>query len=316
MKQQIPCEVVQDLLPIYVDGLTKENTTRLVEQHLQQCPVCRRIYEEMTQQVQPESGQVQKIDYLKKLRRQRWKLAGGCVAVVLAMVAAVVLGRLFVWGYPVQQYVVQVQQQEDILLVQGMMTDSATVFCRSRVVEGENGTELVIYGCLSSPWNRDGSFEVAYDMEQGPLLVQGEQYLPDGSVITQQAFALYEAKNPYIGDFPADAKLAQILQTGTQVGPFLNQLYTSQEPYAWELQFEQELTETQRQTMQRHACVLLALIENCGEIRWTYPQNGTVQQESLTREQAAEMLGRDPADFAQSPQTVQQLLELLSLSFE
>lgn len=313
MKQQMPCEVVQDLLPLYVDGLTRETSAQLVEQHLQQCQTCRRMYEDMVQQVQPEGAPMPKIDYLKKLRRQRWELAASCVAAVLAMAAAAVLGRLFVWGYPVQQYMVQVQQQEDVLMVQGMMTDSATVFCRSRVVQGDKGAELVIYGCLASPWNRDGGFEVAYEMGQGSLLVQGSQYFPDGSVITQQAFALYEAKNPYIGNASADVKLAGILQTGTQVGAFLNQLYTSQEPYAWELQFQQELTEAQKQTMQRHACVLLALIENCGEIRWTYPQNGVVQRESLSREQAADMLRQDPQYFAKSPQMVQQLLECVRL---
>ena len=63
--------------------------------------------------------------------------------------------------------------------------------------------------------------------------------------------------------------------------------------------------------MQRHACVLLSLIGNCGEIRWTYPQDGAQVQGSLNREQATQLLGKAPAEFAQSPQTVQELLDIL-----
>ena len=39
--QNLPCEVVRDLLPSYVDGLTSETTTALVEAHLDTCPDCR-----------------------------------------------------------------------------------------------------------------------------------------------------------------------------------------------------------------------------------------------------------------------------------
>lgn len=314
MKQKLACEVVQDLLPLYIDRLTQPKTTELVQEHLVQCESCHKMYEEMVGEM-PQQAELRRkeIDYLKKVRRRSWRLAAACVAGVLAIVAAVVLGWLFVWGYPVQQYVVQVQRQEDTLFIKGIFTDSATVFSRYQVEDGEYGPQLVVYGCLPSPWNHDGSFEAAYPLESGSLMVQGEQYWWDGRVITQKAFALYAAKNPYIGNAPANGQLVQILQTGTKVGSFLNQLYTSKEPYAWELQFREELTDAQVEEMQRHACVLLALIGNCGEIRWTYPQDGAQVQGSLDREQATQLLGKAPAEFAQSPQAVQQLLDMLWL---
>lgn len=312
MKQKLVCEVVQDLLPLYIDRLTQPKTTELVQEHLAQCENCHKIYEEMTGDMPQEQEVFRRrdIDYLKKVRRNSWWLAAVCVAGVLAIVAAVVLGRLFVWGYPVQ-YIAEVQQQENVLHIKGMFPDSATVFSRYRVEEGKYGPQLVVYGCLPSLWNHNGGFEIEYELEQEPLVVEGDQYLPDGSIITQQAFTLYEAKNPYIGNAPANGKLAQILQTGTKVGPFLNQLYTSAEPYAWELQFKEELTDAQVEEMRRHACVLLAMIGNCGEIRWTYPQDGVQVEGSLSREQAKQLLGKEAADFAQSPQTVQQLLDEL-----
>lgn len=34
MKQNIPCELIRDLLPLYVDGLTSEVSNREIKEHL------------------------------------------------------------------------------------------------------------------------------------------------------------------------------------------------------------------------------------------------------------------------------------------
>ena len=38
----VTCKVIQDLLPIYNDGLASEDTIALVEKHLHECPNCRK----------------------------------------------------------------------------------------------------------------------------------------------------------------------------------------------------------------------------------------------------------------------------------
>ena len=38
MKDNLPCAVVRDLLPIYVEGLTEPETNAAVEAHLKTCP--------------------------------------------------------------------------------------------------------------------------------------------------------------------------------------------------------------------------------------------------------------------------------------
>ena len=37
---ELPCAVVEDLLPAYVEGLTSEETRAAVEAHLASCPAC------------------------------------------------------------------------------------------------------------------------------------------------------------------------------------------------------------------------------------------------------------------------------------
>ncbi len=41
------CKVIQDLLPLYVDGCCSEESAELVQEHLNVCPLCKRIKWEM-----------------------------------------------------------------------------------------------------------------------------------------------------------------------------------------------------------------------------------------------------------------------------
>lgn len=38
------CEIVQDLLPMYVEGLTSESSNQFVEEHIDSCPECLNYY--------------------------------------------------------------------------------------------------------------------------------------------------------------------------------------------------------------------------------------------------------------------------------
>lgn len=47
MKNELSCEVVQDLLPSYVDCLTSDVTNQSIETHIQNCTSCREILNRM-----------------------------------------------------------------------------------------------------------------------------------------------------------------------------------------------------------------------------------------------------------------------------
>ena len=47
MITKLPCEIVMDLLPSYIDELTSEISTEAVEEHLKECEKCKNILEEM-----------------------------------------------------------------------------------------------------------------------------------------------------------------------------------------------------------------------------------------------------------------------------
>ena len=42
---KITCNIIEDLLPLYVDDMVSEDSRQLVEEHLKTCPACRKMQE-------------------------------------------------------------------------------------------------------------------------------------------------------------------------------------------------------------------------------------------------------------------------------
>lgn len=42
-----PCPMIQDLLPLYVDQICSQESRRAVEEHVENCPLCRARLEEL-----------------------------------------------------------------------------------------------------------------------------------------------------------------------------------------------------------------------------------------------------------------------------
>ena len=48
------CEIIQDLIPVYHDGIASEETSRAMRLHLKNCPDCRRYYAQYCRSMQLE----------------------------------------------------------------------------------------------------------------------------------------------------------------------------------------------------------------------------------------------------------------------
>ena len=84
------CEIIRDLLPIYIDGLASEETAKLVENHLARCKACRTILERMKTPV-PEYDPVKNAEFRQVLKKQRNRTTR---KIVLFSVLAVILAAL------------------------------------------------------------------------------------------------------------------------------------------------------------------------------------------------------------------------------
>lgn len=51
------CEVIQDLLPLYIDGCCSDTSSKLVIEHIKSCPECRKMYEAMSKNTEAHLNQ-------------------------------------------------------------------------------------------------------------------------------------------------------------------------------------------------------------------------------------------------------------------
>ena len=92
------CGIIDDLLPLYVDGACSDESKAAIEAHLASCKACREKLERMqTETVVSEtvksSGEITVAKYAKKVRKHRIKLAVSAVAILV--IAACLLSLVF-----------------------------------------------------------------------------------------------------------------------------------------------------------------------------------------------------------------------------
>lgn len=68
MDKRLDCEIVRDLLPSYVDGLTSSITDKTLEEHLADCTDCTAALQRMKEPEAQEVPPAAEVDYLKKVR--------------------------------------------------------------------------------------------------------------------------------------------------------------------------------------------------------------------------------------------------------
>lgn len=65
------CQIVEDLLPSYIEGLTGEESNNLVEEHFRTCDICKKRMEKMSDELTIEEINKKELDYLKKYNKKR-----------------------------------------------------------------------------------------------------------------------------------------------------------------------------------------------------------------------------------------------------
>lgn len=96
---KIDCDIIRDLLPLYVEGLVSEKSRAAIEEHLTECGECGKICREMTEPEPQLSYNREPAEsfqnYVKKGKR---KLRIKTAAITACVILAVVLIRLVMVG--------------------------------------------------------------------------------------------------------------------------------------------------------------------------------------------------------------------------
>lgn len=357
---ELPCAIVEDLLPAYVEGLTSEETTAAVEAHLASCPACaaKRAAmgggeEETAQAEQAETAR--EVDYLKAVRRRsRRRVAAAILCTVLVLLLGFA-AKIFVIGEPLGPTGVTVaaQRMDDVLRVKISSAASGIAFWGWTVEDRDGVVSITARSVLVSPLFRDGTGTVEVPLEGVTEIWLGEagegrMIWQDDTMILADAWALYQAQTPYVGNNSAVGRVLAAVDTwyGPPIVDYTISLQTSAEPYGLTIHFDDVTAhilgagKSIDDRMYAVAPALLALIGNLGQVQWTYAApDGTAVTRSVTLEEVDAALpdwieARNLAhsltspdeepdwtapesikDYAASPAAVQRLIDLTDYGF-
>ena len=97
--EKINCNVIQDILTLYIDDSVSDDTKALVEEHLQNCEGCRRLYNELTEdmmvpvEIKDDNKEVKELQNFKRfLLRKR-------IRIILFSVVGTVICLAGIIGY-------------------------------------------------------------------------------------------------------------------------------------------------------------------------------------------------------------------------
>ena len=94
------CDIIMDLLPSYIDGLTSDASNEVIEEHIKTCVSCRQDLEEMQKSYTVEKIEFdsEKVKPFKKVRRvMRLKVFIAMLGVILVF-STIMIGRSVMQG--------------------------------------------------------------------------------------------------------------------------------------------------------------------------------------------------------------------------
>lgn len=318
---RIPCEIIRDLFPSYIDELTSEVTNQAVEAHILECDSCKKILGQMRNtDFETDEKEVKEIDFLKKTKKSLHKKLISGTALVCVLACLFLLGRYYFWG----QYV-----NADYLFYNLEVTgEHMTIAVNSTSNQGiqnvefheEEGIVELTTRCVpKSVFYResyDASFEATEQIRQ--VWIGDRIVWANGEEISPLTSKLFDVYNPYIGNMPSNEEIVKVLNMAAYTGGFTNELQTSEEPYSWRMIFKNEYSSDRQdafeERLQNYAYILLAQIGNLDEIVYDYKVDGESYTMSITSEDASSFLGIDIKEAGTDVNLLEKLVRKTGLS--
>lgn len=94
-----PCDIIRDLLPLYVDGALSDTSAELVREHLRECHPCRLNYRQLKPVIKTPAPSTPNPDaeytaFLRRLRSRRITMQAATAAVITTLATLTII----TWG--------------------------------------------------------------------------------------------------------------------------------------------------------------------------------------------------------------------------
>ena len=104
MERELACEIVKDLLPLYVDEMVSDVSKKSIENHLENCTECNEIYHNMAYHLEMETLPTEVSDikrFLKKTKKMYllYGLGGlSFIAILVCLIVDLAVNKGITWS--------------------------------------------------------------------------------------------------------------------------------------------------------------------------------------------------------------------------
>lgn len=323
MKNKIPCDVIRDLLPTYIDQMTSETSNRLIEEHLADCEACNKTLAAMQGGLPFEEAvrARKEIDFLKMNKKRNRRIVLTSILGAFLAIFLILAVRVFLVGEANNSNwaALNVRVDGNKLLFDAVPIDSASAIAKLSYEEQDGvvcvgGRTVLVSPFHSGPMT--GMYTASGEIREVRV---GEKIIwAEGGAVSALASDLYAARNEYVGDMSANNRLTRALNMTAYLGSFTNELETSAEPYGWRILLSEDISGSdaeQKETyMDAFGKVLVGLIKNLDHVTFIYTAGGEEQTYTVTADEASRFLGEDIKNCYESVRTLDTLLKSTGLT--
>lgn len=170
------CEIIKDLLPSYVDGLTSDESNAEIAKHLETCCACRDVLEQMKTCIDTDKIAINKeqIQPLRKLKKEFLEVVMGVIACFVLLVGSYFYFFGIGWGVQSEDIKITYSYDQNAVLFHFELTDGRVLNARTNY---ENSCSKIQFSeCLHSVFDDRGknpnefTYGVNYLSDNGQML--------------------------------------------------------------------------------------------------------------------------------------------------
>lgn len=318
MKTKIPCAMIKDIMPTYLDELTSRETNEMIEEHLKECEACSKLFADMKEpktDEMEENKETVEIDFLKKNRKRSKRILK--ISVLIAVVGLFIglMAPLFVkhelsceemdLDLTVGDVTIDNEYVEDGLLSLTARAYGSYGISRIDFVEENGIVTIKVTGARDRIFTEPvtmAMYNPAHTIKEVRL---GDSILwKDGITVSQDTLRSYQTAHPYVGDHVKNGETLSALKVSDTLGGYTMELHTKEEPYGMTITLQKPVEEEKESYLNRYmgfaACNCMALIDNLSYVNFQYEVAGETREIEWDLEKANRLLGKPVKEYGES----------------
>ncbi len=192
------CEVIKDLLPLYIDGLVSEESKKMVAEHLKECAKCREYYEDLKSEefiddIKKDNTEDNESKNIMKSIKSKIRRRNFIIGIISALSVIILLFSIFTY---MKNTTIPIKFDDNIRVelkdgnVYAVLKNNTYINAKSKIKEVTNQygeKEVILYFYFSTTlWEKSFNFSSDYTSEY--ILV------PNGKEVADKIYY-------YIGDY-------------------------------------------------------------------------------------------------------------------